>query len=84
MSVREQRFENVEEIDKSGDESKLIEFVARFAVERLEHRKWACPLTEGKPVLNWLPIVDTFRTFAVCPPLAVRAVFRHFQAGAAA
>jgi hypothetical protein len=24
----------------------------------------------------WLPIVDTFRTFAACPPPAIRGVFQ--------
>jgi len=25
---------------------------------------------------SWLPIVDAFRTFAVCPPAEVRAIFQ--------
>ena len=33
---------------------------------------------------NWLPVVDTFRTFAVCPPPAIRAAFQRIQALAAA
>jgi len=32
----------------------------------------------------WLPIVDAFRTFVVCPPLVVREVFQQIQALAAA
>jgi hypothetical protein len=33
---------------------------------------------------NWLPSLDTFRTFAVCPPQAVREVFWWIQSLAAA
>ena len=33
---------------------------------------------------SWLPIVDAFRTFAVCPPPAVRAVFQRARELAAA
>ena len=32
---------------------------------------------------DWLPIVDAFRTFAVCPPPAVRTAFPQIQALAA-
>lgn len=33
---------------------------------------------------DWSPIVDTFRTFAVCPPVEVRLVFHQIQALSAA
>jgi hypothetical protein len=29
--------------------------------------------------MNWLPIVDAFRTFAVCPAPALTAVFQQIQ-----
>jgi PemK-like, MazF-like toxin of type II toxin-antitoxin system len=32
---------------------------------------------------EWLPIVDAFRTLALCPPPAVRAAFQQIQALAA-
>ena len=31
------------------------------------------------PLFGWLPIVDAFRTFAVCPPPALSAVFQQIQ-----
>lgn len=33
---------------------------------------------------NWLPIVDAFRTFVVCPPPVIRAVFQRARELAAA
>ena len=32
----------------------------------------------SKKAIFWLPVVDAFRTFAVCPPPAIRAVLDQF------
>jgi hypothetical protein len=35
-------------------------------------------------MIEWLPIVDAFRTFAACPPPEVREILQHFKSLAAA
>jgi len=43
-----------------------------------------CKAQEIKDKLDWLPIVDAFRTFATCPPPAVKAAFQEIQSLAVA